>query len=134
MSVLRIPNQRDVIDRRKLTAAIAQVVEDKGAAAGRQQIVDLLRAALRDGRSEIGRRLSERPHAGHDAAIAQAFLIDQIIRIVHDHVVGNLYPVANRSTGERITIMDPHASTLLAATCEQHGIALNPSRGTVRPP
>lgn len=105
MSVLRIPNQRDVIDRRKLTAAIAQVVEDKGAAAGRQQIVDLLRAALRDGRSEIGRRLSERPHAGHDAAIAQAFLIDQIIRIVHDHVVGNLYPVANRSTGERITIM-----------------------------
>jgi pyrroline-5-carboxylate reductase len=37
-------------------------------------------------------------------------------------------------SGERITIIDPHASTLLAATCEQHGIALNPSRGTVRPP
>jgi pyrroline-5-carboxylate reductase len=37
-------------------------------------------------------------------------------------------------SGERITIIDPHATTLLAATCEQHGIALNPSRGTVPPP
>ncbi len=105
MNVIRIPNQRDVIDRRMLTEAIAAIVDDKGEAAGRQDIVELLRAALRDGRKEIGRRLDERPYAGHDAANAQAFLIDQIIRIIHDHVTGNVYPVGNRSTGERMTIM-----------------------------
>src|SRR5690242_5764610 len=36
--------------------------------------------------------------------------------------------------GDLITIIDPHASTLLAATCEQHGIALNPSVQSIPKP
>jgi len=105
MSVIRIPNQRDVIDRRRLTETMAAVVEDKGAAAGRPAIVELLRSALAEGRKEIERRLLEKPYAGHDAARAQAFLTDQLLRIIHDHVVFDVFPVGNRSTGERLTIM-----------------------------
>ena len=105
MSAIRIPNQREVIDRRQLTETISAVVEDKGEAAGRRDIVELLQAALADGRQEIRRRLIEKPYAGHDAAIAQAFLIDQLVRIIHDHVVEHVYPVGNRSTGERLTVM-----------------------------
>jgi len=105
MSALQIPNQRAVIDRRKITEAIEAIVADRGAEAGRQEIVDLLRRALFDGRAEIARRLGEKPSAGHDAAEAQAFLIDQLVRIIHDHVVGRLYRSSNRSAGERLTIM-----------------------------
>ena len=105
MRVIRIPNQRDVIDRRRLTEAISAIVEDKGVSVGRQDVVAQLRAALTDGREEIDRRLCLKPYAGHDAAHAQAFLTDQLLRIIHDHVVTHVYPVGNRSTGERLAIL-----------------------------
>ncbi|MCB2080803.1 MAG: bifunctional uridylyltransferase/uridylyl-removing protein, partial [Novosphingobium sp.] len=105
MSAIRIPNPRAVINRRELTETIASIVEDKGAEKGRQAIVELVRKALADGRTEIARRLSEKPSAGHEVAEAQAFLVDQIVRILHDHVVSNVYRASNRSSGERLTIM-----------------------------
>ena len=105
MSVIRIQNQRAVIDRRALTQTIADIVEEKGATEGRQAIVEVLRQALGNGRSEIARRLSEKPSAGHEVAQAQAFLIDQLIRVIHDHVVGHVYQSSNRSTGERLTVI-----------------------------
>ncbi|MBU6268346.1 MAG: [protein-PII] uridylyltransferase [Sphingomonadales bacterium] len=105
MTVIRIPNQRAVIDRRALTEMIQRAVADKGAAKARQPVVELLRAALANGRAEIERRLAGKPSAGHDCAEAQAFLVDQLIRVIHDHVVGDIYRASNRSTGERLTIM-----------------------------
>ncbi len=105
MSVIRISNQRAVIDRRAISEQIAGLVQDKGAPAARPAIVELLRAALSDGRDEIARRLAERPSAGHDVAEAQAFLVDQLVRIIHDHVVERVYRASNRSAGERLTIM-----------------------------
>ena len=103
--VSRIHNQRAVIDRRALAAAIAEVVAAKGAAKARPKVVELLRGALIDGRAEIARRLGEHPSAGHDCAEAQAFLVDQLIRVIHDHVIGDLYPAPNRTSGERLSIM-----------------------------
>jgi [protein-PII] uridylyltransferase len=103
--VTRIANQRGVIDRRALAAAIAELVEQNGPAKARPQIVELLRGALTSGRVEIDRRLLEKPSAGHMSAEAQAFLVDQLVRLIHDHVVGDVYPSSNRSTGERLTIM-----------------------------
>jgi [protein-PII] uridylyltransferase len=109
MSASRIPNQRALIDRRALADAITETVQAKGgfghAAAARPQVVELLRGALAAGRVEIGRRLAERPSAGHDIAEAQAFLIDQLLRVIHDHVVNHVYRASNRSSGERLTIM-----------------------------
>ena len=105
MSVIRIPNQRAVIDRRKLTQMIDGIVGQQGSPECRSQIVDLLKTALADGRREIGRRLLDRPSAGHDVAEAQAFLIDQLVRILHDHVTTHVYPAGNRSTGEKLSIL-----------------------------
>ncbi len=105
MNALRIPHQRAVIDRRALADTIAAAVAETGAARGRARVVEALRAALATGRAEIARRLEERPAAGHDSAAAQAFLVDQLLRVIHDHVISDLYPAANRSTGERLAIM-----------------------------
>jgi len=105
MSVIRIPNQRAVIDRRALTEAIRAAVTEAGGPQARQPVVELLRAALARGRAEVERRLLARPAAGHDCAEAQAFLVDQLIRVIHDHVIGDVYRASNRSTGERLTIM-----------------------------
>jgi len=105
MSVIRISSPRSVIDRRDVTFRIAGLVEEHGAGKCRKHVVELLKQAMADGRAEITRRLAEKPSAGHEVAEAQAFLVDQIIRILHDHVIEHVYPASNRSTGERLTIM-----------------------------
>ena len=101
----RIPNQRAIIDRRALTDAVWDLVQDQGADRARPGVVELLRKALADGRTEIARRLAARPTHGNECAAAQAFLIDQLVRVIHDHVVGAVYRASNRSSGERLTIM-----------------------------
>ncbi|WP_394730444.1 [protein-PII] uridylyltransferase [Altererythrobacter sp. GH1-8] len=104
MNALRIPDQRAIIDRRKLADRIAALFEAKGEKA-RGEIVAALKEALDSGRQEIANRLSEKPSAGYESAAAQSFLIDQLLRIIHDHVVERVYPVANRSAAERLAIL-----------------------------
>ncbi len=105
MTPARIPNQRTIVDRRALTDAIAREVDEHGGPGARPRVVELLRAALASGRAEIARRLDEKPSAGNECAEAQAFLVDQLIRVIHDHVVEAVYRSSNRSSGERLTIM-----------------------------
>jgi len=137
MSVVRIPRPRAVIDRRSLVERIGVIVEEQGAQKGRMAIVELLRGALGSAREEIRSRLLANPSAGHEIAEAQAFLTDQLIRVIHDHVVAHVYPPGNRSTGERLAIaavggygrgeMAPHSDVDVAfitpgrnnAWCEQ---------------
>ena len=64
-----------------------------------------LKDALASGRKEIADRLIAEPSAGHKSAAAQSFLIDQLIRVIHDHVITHVYPAANRSAGERLTLV-----------------------------
>ena len=101
----RIPQQRAVIDRRQLVAQINDAVAQAGVVKARPAVVALLRAALAQGRAELARRLAAHPAAGHEIAHGHAFLADQLIRVIHDHVLEHLYPVANRSTGERLALI-----------------------------
>jgi len=104
LSLARIPRQRAIIDRRKLASAIESLVAEHGDKA-RPQIVDLLKTALNEGRTELERRLEDKPSAGHENAGGFAFLIDQLIRVIHDHATAHLYPSANRSQAERLAVM-----------------------------
>src|SRR3546814_2169316 len=79
--------------------------ESSDSGARRRSMVALLKQALDAGRAEIERRLLQHPSSGRIAASATAFLIDQIVRLSHDFTTGHLYPSANRSAGERITLI-----------------------------
>ncbi len=100
-----IIKQRAIINRKLLADDIAEIAADGNAANGRSQIVALLQSALAAGRAEISNRLRLHPSRGHQAAAEQAFLVDQIVRLIYDHVTTNLYPVANPSASERIAIL-----------------------------
>ncbi|KUO54653.1 MAG: bifunctional uridylyltransferase/uridylyl-removing protein [Sphingomonadales bacterium BRH_c42] len=104
MSGPRIPNQRAVIDRRKLAETIDRLALTDGEKA-RGAIVAALREALEHGRAELARRLEETPSAGHACVHGHAFLMDQLVRVIHDHVIVHVYPVGNRSAAERLTVV-----------------------------
>ena len=96
-----ITNRRAIIDRRALADVLA-ALEGKGL---RAQVVAVLKPALDAGRAEIARRLSEHPQRGNDAASAQAFLTDQILRLAYDFTTQRLHRLANPTASERLTLL-----------------------------
>ena len=99
-----IPRQRDIIDRRAVADALALAIAAAPASGvDRGVLLPPLKAALAAGRAEIRRRFE----AGGPAARAvaeQCFLIDQLIRVLHDLVTERVYPLANPTAGEKMTI------------------------------
>jgi [protein-PII] uridylyltransferase len=93
-----VPNRRAIIDRRALGDVLADLSAD------RARLVAVLRTALEAGRGEIAIRLKREPSAGMAGARAQAFLIDQIVRLAFDFTTTCLYRNSNPSAGERIAI------------------------------
>ncbi len=103
-SAPRVPRQRAIVDRRALAEGISALAEEKGESA-RQDVVEALREALEAGRAELSERLQQKPSAGHECVHGHAFLIDQLVRVIHDYVTAHVYPVANRSTAERLSVL-----------------------------
>jgi [protein-PII] uridylyltransferase len=107
-----VPRQRDIIDRRAVMAALEAIArsEDMGTDARRAQVRDILKDALARGRTEIRTRL-ERGEGARDAGIgtgcvrANSFLIDQLVRIVHDYADWYEYRVSNPTAAERLAII-----------------------------
>ncbi|MGV3479078.1 MAG: [protein-PII] uridylyltransferase [Sphingobium sp.] len=100
-----LSNRRRIVDRRALSDALAALPETGGAAKQRPVMVALLREALDAGRAEIARRLAENPSRGTDAASAQAFLTDQILRLIFDFTTQRLYPINNPTASERLALL-----------------------------
>ncbi|OQW78376.1 MAG: [protein-PII] uridylyltransferase [Proteobacteria bacterium ST_bin13] len=99
-----LPQRRTIIDRRAIADTLA-ALDASDVTSMRQTATRLLASALADGRAEIARRLNEHPSRGLEAAAAQAFLIDQIIRLLYDFITERLYPKPNATTSERITLI-----------------------------
>ncbi len=99
-----LPHRRAIIDRRLVADAIAALEIDDPAQL-RRTATAMLKEALDAGRAEIARRLTEKPSRGLEAANAQAFLIDQLLRILFDLVTQRLYPLSNPTAAERLTLV-----------------------------
>jgi [protein-PII] uridylyltransferase len=100
-----IARQRDIIDRRALGAQLSVIARSSTSPAlDRGLFIPPLKAALAAGRSEIRRRFDE---TGDGAAVVreQCFLIDQLIRVLFDLVAGEIYPLPNPTSGERLALV-----------------------------
>ncbi|MFN0045818.1 MAG: [protein-PII] uridylyltransferase [Sphingorhabdus sp.] len=100
-----IVKQRDIIDRKSLAETLDDIASERETLTQRGRVLEQLQAALAQGRAEIDRRLQLHPSQGYRAATEQAFLIDQIVRLIYDYVTVHVYPAANRSASERIAVL-----------------------------
>ncbi|HEX7822975.1 MAG TPA: [protein-PII] uridylyltransferase [Sphingobium sp.] len=102
-----IANQRAIIDRRLLSDRIAEqaLALDGDVKKLRPVIVATLKEAMVEGAKEVRRRLEAHPTNGRDAVTAQAFLVDQILRVLYDATTTYLYPINNPTASERIALI-----------------------------
>jgi len=96
-------NQRAIIDRRAVSEALASA-RAQSPEQLRVVLVDHLRPVLTAGREEIARRLADHPTEGRMVANAQAFLTDQLLRLIFDFTVQRLYPLNNPTASERLAL------------------------------
>src|SRR5437764_7246924 len=100
-----ILRQRDIIDRRAIAEELAQAIAESGKpATDRSIVLPPLREALAHGRAEIRRRFEAEGNAPR-AIREQSFLIDQLIRVLHDFATEAVYPLANAAVGEKLAIV-----------------------------
>jgi [protein-PII] uridylyltransferase len=101
-----VPNRRAIIDRRVVADALRDAAAHHSKLeARRDACAAIIREALATGRAELTRRLHERPSRGHEYAAANSFLTDQLLRLTFDFVTTSLYPLANPTASERMTLI-----------------------------
>ncbi len=64
-----------------------------------------MKEALATGRDEATRRLEKNPTRGRECVTAQAFLMDQLIRILFDAIVKHIHPINNPTASEQLCIV-----------------------------
>ncbi len=101
-----IPRQRDIFDRKAVMGELARLVGWSGYGPKTQGLVhDIFKQALVRGQAEIRRRFEEEALPGMETVRANAFHIDQLVRVLHDFAVTHVYPAANPTTGEQLAIV-----------------------------
>src|ERR1700750_1333904 len=98
-----VPRQREIIDRRVVAAQLDALAEDS-AEPDRKRVAETLKAALIAGREEVRKRF-EVGASGTETVHALSFLVDQIIRTLHDFVLTHVFPIANPTAGERMALI-----------------------------
>src|SRR5205085_8089449 len=70
----------------------------------RRRVVEVLKEALQAGRAQVRERF-EAGALGSDTVRALSFLMDQLIRALHDFVTTTIYPLANPTSGEHMGVV-----------------------------
>jgi [protein-PII] uridylyltransferase len=103
--MVRLRKQRDIIDRQALTGTLDTLAGWSGySEKTRGKVLDIFKESLGYGWDEIKRRFEGGEIKGAEAVAGHTFLIDQLIRTLHDFTVKYVYPTANPTKGEQISI------------------------------
>lgn len=98
-----IPHQREIIDRRKILAELAALAE-RSPEPPHRKVAEILKTTLLAGRAVIRRRFEEGA-SGTETVHALAFLMDQIIRVLHDFIGAHVFANANPTKGEHMALI-----------------------------
>lgn len=103
--MIKIRKQRAIVDRIALTDRLEAVVaEGLVKHKRRQAVLALFKQALSDGHAIVQSRF-EASNQGTEAVHENCFLVDQLVRIIHDHAVAHEFDQRSRTTGEILSIV-----------------------------
>lgn len=104
-SMNKIIQQRTIIDRRALILRLEGVAQsDLAKMKRRAKVLETFKDALNLGRAEIRARFDE--HGDGTATVREnCFLIDQLIRVVHDFAAKYEFPQGIRTMGEAMSLV-----------------------------
>jgi [protein-PII] uridylyltransferase len=100
-----IVKPRDIIDRKALLAELEELVGWSGYTPKTQgQVLDIFKTTYARGWDEVRRRFEDDGATSRHVVQANSYLIDQLIRSIHDFALRSVYPLANPTTGEVLSI------------------------------
>ncbi len=100
----RVPNRKAICDVDGLRDRIGEAAERDDAMDRRAALLAVMKQALGDGTAEIRRRL-EASNDGAACVRGQAWLMDELIRLIAIHAAEFEYPATNPTTSERIAVV-----------------------------
>ena len=104
--MVQVSKRRDIIDRKALVAGLDDLAGWSGYSAKTQaRVLEIFKDALGKGRAEIRRRFEDERAAGAEVLHANAYLIDQLVRTIHDFALKYVYPAANPMPGEQLSVV-----------------------------
>ena len=100
-----VEQQRNIVDRGSLNGRLADLIEraDRAPSSVRPDVLDMLKDALAEGRTEIRRRF-DTGATGADTVRAHSFLMDQLLRVIYDFAADWVYPAANPTSADRLCL------------------------------
>jgi len=104
--MVSVVKPRQIIDRKKLISKLDEIVDWSGYTPKTHgQILDLFKQAQQKGWVEVRRRFEEDNVSAEETIHANAYLVDQIVRAIHEFALTRVYPVANPTTGEQMSLV-----------------------------
>lgn len=102
----KIPNQREIIDRKKVIADITEIAAayTPDSVDFRNAILKKMKSILAHGQDVIKNRFMQ-SNKGRPSMYAQAFLVDQVIRAIYDIATNYVYPLSNPTSQERLSLV-----------------------------
>ena len=102
----KLDQPREIIDRRSVAAALAEAtVNVTGQAEVRKTVLDHLKTALDAGESVIQARFETREDWGLNTVAERSYLMDQILRILFDFGVEQVFKGATQTDAEPVSLV-----------------------------
>ncbi|MTJ84410.1 MAG: [protein-PII] uridylyltransferase [Telmatospirillum sp.] len=102
---IKIRNQRAIINRSSVIGRLqALVAEARPKAQRRGKALEIFKQAYQDGYAEIRRRFEARC-LGAEVVRENCFLVDQLVRLIHDFATEHEYPAGVATTGEVMSVV-----------------------------
>jgi [protein-PII] uridylyltransferase len=100
-----LPHQRRILDRKALAAEVAGLAARRlGPDALRRALIEILKAALAHGREGVKRRF-DRGASGTEVVHALSYLIDQLVRTIHEFAETRVFPAADPALAPRVALV-----------------------------
>ena len=100
-----IAKPRDIMDRKAVLTELDELVSWSGYSAKVQvKVLETFKAVYAKGWREVQRRFEEGEVSSREVVRSNSYLIDQLVRSIHDFALISVYPLANPTTGEVLSI------------------------------